>query len=194
MADPFLPPQQALETAVLNALIAQGGPGGAPLPRSQCKRTYDEQPPPFQGNVFYCVWSDGAVINQGQKTRYEELLGCAVTVTVRFTKPFDQWLEHRDDCTARCYAVRDLIGLDQRNFSIINAANTLAGFRSSGDQITAAPPGFVESLFFSRIDPMRNAGPDWFHAVTPPESLRQVGVAMTVRFINAKRIRRVTTV
>lgn len=188
-----LQPQAALEQATLNALLASGAPGGGVIPASQCSRMFDGQPPARCGTVFYAVWSDAARRNEGHKTSYSELFNVSITVTIRLAQPADRWLIHRDDLEARVNAAVFLIGQDQQNFSIVNAANALAGFRSSGGPATGAPPGWVESLLFAGLEAVKVIGPDWFQAATDSDSGKPSGIAQRIRFEGARRIRGIMT-
>jgi len=189
---PPLQPQAALETAVLNALLAQA-PAGLEYPASQCKRMYDGQPPPKAGNVFVSVWYDAQRGSLGQRTYLGELFGVYITLTLRFVLPFDRWVQHRDDMEARANAIKVLICQDTWNYSIINAANTLAGFRNSGTGSTQAPVGWCEALVFQGFDPIQDVGPDWFHAHVEHAAERNVGIAQRIKFGMAKRIQAILT-
>lgn len=189
----YLEPQAALETAVVNSIVAGGAPGGAAYPASQVKRTGDGAPYPDAGNVFVAVWSDNNRPNTGQKTRFEELFSVYVTISIRYTQPKDRWLSHRDDMEERANSIRALIGQDQLNFATINAANVLAGYRSSGDQVTVAPAGWVESLLWLGMDAIQQVQAEWFSAAPGSGQYKYVGIAQRLKWGQAKRVNAVAS-
>ena len=191
MATP-LQAQAALETAVVNALLA-APPAGLESPSAQCARMYNGQPPPKCGNVFLSVWYDGQRGTDNQRTKLTELFGVYITLTLRFVLPFDRWLRHRDDMEARMNAIKVLICQDTWNYSIINAANTLAGFRSSGTGDTTKPVGWAEALVFQGFDAIQEVGPDWFHARVEHATEKDVGIAQRIKFGMARRVQYIQT-
>jgi hypothetical protein len=188
-----LSPQAALEQAALQAILATGGPGGQALPASQAARMYDGQPPARAGKIFYSVWSDNGRPNAGQATRFQEAFSVFVTITVRLEQPPDMWLLHRDDLERRANAVRALLGQDQLSYSIINAANTLAGLRSSGNAAAGQPVGWCLPLLWRGMDPIKLVGPDWFDAETKAPPGRGAGVAQRLVWGNATLVQAIAT-
>jgi hypothetical protein len=181
--------QAALEQAVVNALQTEP-PTGLGFTPAQCHRMYDGQPPPSMGQWFVSVWGDNSRQTQSQRVHLSEVFSVFCTVTVRFTRPFDQWLVHRDFLEQQANAIRAIIVQDQWANSVINSANALAGFRNSGTGSTAAPVGFCESLAFAGFDPVLEKGADWFSA--HPEKPMD-GIAQTVKFAGARRVQAVTS-
>lgn len=192
MAIDPLNPQAALEQAVLAAVQTVASDGYS-YDRVNSARMFDGQPPPRCGNVFLSVWYDGQRGTLGQRTYLSELFGVYLTLTLRFVQPFDRWVHHRDDMEARANALKVLICQDTWNYSIISAANTLAGFRSSGGPNLGAPVGWCEPLVFQGFDPIQDVGADWFHADPGRAGEKDVGIAQRIKFGMAKRIQALPT-
>jgi hypothetical protein len=179
--------QAALETAVMNAIRAQLGYSNA-----QCARTPMGQPEPRCGNVFVSVWSHGG-IGAKSKMYYEAIFGVSVTVTIRFTQPWDRWVQHYDDLSQRVHAIHILIHTDIYNYSICRQADLLANFRPSGVPDLVRPAGFVEALWFQGADDRQTQGPDWFHANIESPGKTDVGVSQELRFGGARRVQALAT-
>lgn len=185
-------PQAALYAAVIDALRTKLGYSTA-----TCGRGHLGQPPPRAGSVYAAVWGDGRRGNGDRRPNLDMVFGVNVTVTVRAEQPFDRWDRHEDELEARLNAVAAYVNADATDYRIANAANVLAGFRRSGDtsRASAAPVGFCEGLAFEGFDPVREAGPDWFHAdaQNPQAAERNLGFAQTARFGRARRVQAALT-
>lgn len=173
--------QAALETAVCNAIIA----GAIGYDAKTCRRMWDGEPPPLMGQAFVSVWYDGQRTNQAFKTSLDELFGVYVTITLRFVKPFDQLVFHRDDMELRANAIRALVQKDAWDHRISRAANELAGFDGNNQ-----PVGFRESLAFERFEPIQMVGPAWFKGAP---AANDVGAAQLLRFGKSRRVQAITT-
>lgn len=188
-----LSPQAALEQAVVNAIQAMTGGDFTYATDAYCRRMYDGHPPPLMGNYFVSVWYDARRDSSAKRTYLDELFGVYLTITLRFVQPFDRWLVHRDEMEARANALKVLICQDSYNYSIINAANILAGFRSSGQSPASQPVGWCEALVFQGYDPMQEVGADWFRAHVNSTSLRDMGIAQRLKFGLARRVQSIPT-
>ncbi len=180
-----LEPQDALEAAVVNVILASGAPGGGEYPVSQVKQMFDGQPEPRAGNIFISVWHDGRRASE-MRTCLNEVFGVYVTLTIRCTQPFDRWLLHRQDLEKRLNTIRALIHRDSLNFFICRAAAALAGYDGTGQ-----PVGFREALAFDGFDPIEVQGPSWFSA--EPDDARGVGLSQRARFGKARRVQALAT-
>lgn len=185
-----LEPQNALEQAVVNLMQTSTGSGGLGYTSANCGRMFDGRPPPVHGLWFASVWYDGqrAVSqNRSGSTSLDEEHGVYVTVTFSCVKPFDRWFEHRDELELKANDIRSAIHKDIYNNSIINAANTLAGFRSASATPSSSNVGFFQGLRFDGMEMIQLVGPDWFNASVDSRRL-QVGIAQRLRFRGAMRI------
>lgn len=180
-----LEPQDALEAAVVAAIIARGAPGGGEYPPSQVRQMFDGTPEPRCGSVFISVWYDGQRGSQS-RTALDEIFGVYVTLTIRCTQPFDRWLTHRQDLERRCNAIRALIHRDSLDFSICRAAAKLAGYDGANQ-----PTGYREALAFDGMDRVEAKGPDHFSAEA--DDARAVGLAQRIRFGKARRVQAMLT-
>ncbi len=177
-------PGEALETAVRNAIRTS-----LAYQDSFCDCTFDGQPPPRCGPIYVSVWSDGATQpGPSVSTCLDEYHSVFITVTVRTVQPFDRLILHRRDLEQRINAIRALIARDRRDFSICNAANLLASYRSSGAPDSVHQPGFCESLLYQGKDRVEIKGPDWTHGDIEKATNRDCALAQTVRFGRCRRI------
>jgi hypothetical protein len=186
-------PQAALEQAIVNAIKVSTPPSGLSGYNGDnlCRRTYNAKPPPLTGNYFVGVWSDGARPNQsGARDYADHLFSVFVTVVVRFTQPFDRWLEHRDELEKRVHAIEALIHGGNPGYTYMRAAETLADFTHSAADTTRRV-GWCEALMSEGIDPIQDCGPEWFHAKTP--TALECGCAQRIRFGKARRIQNAAT-
>lgn len=186
---PFLQPQAALETAVVNAILAADLSGG--YTSATVKRTWNGEPDARAGNVFVSVWSGGSrQPDRAKRTALDERFSLAVTITVRCSRPRDQWVIHRDDIECRLNAIRALIQQDALSNTILNAANVLAGYRNAGSSPPyTSPVGFCEALCWEGTDDVQEANSSWFSAKADKgEALHQ-----TARFGQARRIQAIAT-
>jgi hypothetical protein len=183
----LLEPQDALEQAVLAAILAAGEPGGTAYPANQVKQMFDGTPEPRCGNVFVAVWSEGWRGSQS-RTSLDELFQVFVTVTIRCTQPFDRWLHHRQDLERRINRIRALIFSDMNNYNISNQASALAGYDQGAAPRTV---GFREALAFDGCDRVETKGPDWFSAEAGDS--RAVGLAQRIRFGRGRRVQALLT-
>jgi len=147
---------------------------------------FDGEPPPRCGNVWASVWHDGGRTSE-MRTCLNEVHGVYVTLTIRLTRPFDQWVQHRDELELRANDIRALIHKDQYNFAICRAAAVLAEFDQTGSQ----PIGWREALMFDGFDAIQTVGNAWFKA--NPDSGPEVGIAQRIRFGKARRIQALFT-
>jgi hypothetical protein len=178
-----LQPQQALETAVVNAVIAADL--GYTALNGTIGRTFDDRPPPSCGEVYVAVWSDNSRESTA-RTCLDERFQLCVTITLRASKtPFDRRVQVRDDLELRMNQIRALVHGDSWNFGITNAANALADF---GDSPTKRPR-FAEALAFLGLDAIREVDASWFHA---RPSDQPAGVAQTARFGRSRRLQDMT--
>ena len=186
----YLEPQAALEQAVVNLLTAGPSPGpGLGLPAAQVRRTWDGQPWPGAGKVWYSVWSDGGRRGDRQQTKLYDGFGLAVTVTVRCELSFDRWLAHRDDLERRLNAVTDFLAKDAWTYFVKNAAGALAGLDGAGQ-----PVGFRSGLRFDGRGPVQPKGADWVHADPEEGQGLALALAQTVNFGGVHRVRALATV
>lgn len=181
-----LQPQAALEQAVANALLASGQPNGSGYPESMCGRMFDGEPPARCGNIYVSVWYDGQR-GSDMRTCLDEHFGVYVTLSIRFTQPWDRIIIHRDDMECRANRIRALIHSDSLDFNISRAAGVLAGFDGAGQAV-----GFREALSFGGFDGIQPVGPDWFHA-HPDSQVAQVGIAQRIRFGKSRRVQALAT-
>jgi hypothetical protein len=176
-----LQPQAALEQACVNALV-EAFP--AYYRSATCRRLFDGEPPPSMGLYFVSVWSPGGRDSNSQASM-DEMFSMSVTVTVKFVKPFDQWVMHRDQLELHCTRIRALLHGDCYNNAIIRAANTLAGFDDFADSEPTFHVGFRECLTYSRLEDVKLQGPSWFKSnVDQPD----VGASQTVKFGKVRRV------
>jgi len=170
-----LRPQAALETAVLNALVAQLEYTAG----SQVDRTFDERPAPRCGQFFVSVWAPGRRDSQS-RVALDEVHQVFVTVTVRAKWPFDRSVAQRDQLEGLLDDIRAVIHQDPYNANIMAQANSLAGY----DTAEALDVGFVEGLAFLGLDDWQLVGGDWFHA----QNAKECGIKQTARFGQARHI------
>lgn len=166
-------------------------PAGLGWTSRECGRGVDGRPyPKFGGEWFATVWHDGSRrAGPDVATCLDEEHGVSVTVTVRANRiPFDRWHDYlRDQLEYRCNQVVALIGRDTYNNRVINAANTLAGFRNAG-----SPDGGVTRVGFAGLfvwqgtDVIEEKGPDWFSASLEQHDI--CGLAQRVRFGGIRRM------
>jgi len=186
-----LQPQAALEQAVVNLLIrpVEVSKPGLGLAEAECGRTYDGQPPPRCGDVYYAVWSkSGRHSVQRHASGIEEVFTVLVTITLRTARyPFDRWLLPRDDLERRANAVVNLVATDALDYRISREADRLAGL-DHGKSLTR-PIGFVEALNYEDMSDIEEVGPSWFHAESESDVSEAVGITQMLRFGGNKRIR-----
>lgn len=183
-----LEPQAAIESAVTTLLTTAVIGGGLGWDTKFCKRMLDGQPPPLCGPWFASVWHDGS--RQAGPTgnvNLDEIHAFSVTVTVRLVQPFDRWVQHRDELETKVNDLRALIFTDRLNHVIINAANTLAGFRAANVPDGTNWVGFCEALKWESCEPIQEVGPEWFHA-NVDQGDRNCGLAQRVRFKGPRRV------
>jgi hypothetical protein len=181
-----LEPQDALERAVCDAILAGGAPGGGEYPQSQVKQMFDGQPEPRMGQRFISVWHDGRRRSE-MRTCLNEVFEVHVTLTVRCTQPFDRWLIHRQDMERRLNAIAALIHADSLDFRISRAASRLAGYDGPGQ-----PVGFREALAFDGFDPIEVQGPSWFAAEAEASRVDE-GLSQRARFRMSRRVQALAT-
>lgn len=173
-----LPPQAALETAVLNAIRTA-------IPSYVARnsgRQKGPRPPASAptGELWLSVWHDGS-LPASPRGALDLVHGVNVTLSVRVHLPPDRDVAHRDELHARVAAVVALVHKDHRDFSIVNAAAVLADF----DTGPTKPIGWREGLHFAGVDPVQEVGGEWYGA-DPAEPL--AALAQTARFTGARRI------
>ena len=180
-------PQAALEKACVNLMLASPSAGGLGYGEMFCKRMFDGQPPSLCGQWFASVWSPGSVrAGPSVSTSLDQYRPLMVTITVRFTKPFDQWLTHRDFLEQKANDVVALIHRDSLNRVITNAANILANYRPSNAPDGVRAIGFVEGLQWEDTGAIVDQGPQWFHAKA--DDVTAVGISQDIRFGKSRRI------
>lgn len=191
---PNLEPQAALETAAAN-LMQASTPTGLGYDRLFCGRRYDGKPPPVaRGKWYVAVWHDGSV-QSGKagalRTALDETFSFSVTITVELVQPFDRWVEHRDRLEEIANEVVALVQGDVYNNVLIDAANTLAGFRRADLAANATlPVGFYGGFAHDGKDALVEAGADWLNA--DPESGR-CAIYQRLRFTGAARLQDLAT-
>lgn len=184
--------QAALETAVANAIVAAAITTPATITAARCKRMYDGRPEPRCGNWFISVWSKNGRQTQPPGRAYlDELFSLKVTITTKFVKPFDRWIEHRDELELMANTIRALIHKDGLDFSVIRAAMTPASFTWDVNNVTD-PVGWCEGLVFEGMDDMQDCGPAWFSGKTDAPAV-DCGASQTLRFGKARRIQNSAT-
>lgn len=187
----LLQPQAALEQAMVNLLLrpTEVDKPGLGLPQAMCGRTYDGQPPPRCGDVYYAVWSKSGrhgVVRHA--VGIEEVYTVLVTITLRTSRyPFDRWLVPRDDLEARANAVTNLVAKDALDYRISKEADRLAGLDHG--RSVSRPIGFVEALNYEDMGDIEEVGPPWFHAESESDAAEAVGITQVLRFGGNKRIR-----
>jgi len=173
--------QAALELAAVSLLRRTLGYGQA-----TCDRMFDGTPPPRQVNFFAAVWGDNSRGTLGQRTNLSEIFGLYVTLTVRVQGAPDRWVQQRDRLAHEAQAILDTLAPDARDYRVIQAANTLAGFRSAGQP--GGPPGWVLGLCFGGMDPIQEKMADWI-AADPATAEGVQALAQTLKFVGAQRLR-----
>lgn len=182
-----LEPQAALETAVLNLLQTSSGSGGLGYTSANSGRLDKGMPPANCPPWFVCVWHDGSrQAGPNARVCLDEYHAVFVTITVQLSLPWDRWTTHRDALEAKVNDIRALVGKDAYNHVIVNAANTLAGYRTSQTPDGSSRVGFCEALAFAGADAIVEAGPDWFHAAVDSRP-DLCGLYQTLRFDRCRR-------
>lgn len=148
---------------------------------AECDVCFDGQPPPRCGKIFVGIHRAprGSSLRTGQEIMYS----MNITLTARVTEPYDR--------IGTDLMEKAMIGLDDRADAIIDLVHEDAsgkiltvvnGFISGGQN------AFVEPLSFEGDEGGRLVGGNWFHAQA---DAMEVGVALTLRFGKAKRIKRI---
>ena len=176
---PLLEPQAALETAVVNAVLA----GGLGYLAPQVVRTFDGRPPPSCGPIFLAVWSGGGRRRGNSSDGLDQYFGVNVTLTLRTVQPFDRSIRHRDDVENRLNDVVALVHQDRYAHSIILAANAMAGYRQASVVDPTKHVGFCQALGWAGTDDCREVGGEWFLS----QSAKHAGVTQTAHFDGARR-------
>ena len=139
--------------------------------------SFDGQPPPFSGQIFYVV-HPGAV-SGGSDLRLEESYGVDVTITQRIPYvPFDRIDDVFYHQSTGIYAKADAVKAAlHMSYTVMNAANVIIGNSVNG---------FEEPLKYQSISSPVVRGADWFFAdgeANPPS-----GVSLVVSFGGASRM------
>jgi hypothetical protein len=173
--------RRALHLATRDLIRSQLGYTAA-----QADVTFDGQPPPRCGKIFVGVHRGArdSSLRTGQEIAYQ----MQITLTGRVEVPYDRigtdlmekammGLDERSD------AIIDLIHEDASHklLAAINAYIVQAHNQGTAQQEFTEPPSFLGD------DGGRMVGGPWFHAA--PEAI-EMGVALTLRFGKALRIKR----
>lgn len=184
--------QAALEQAVANIIVAAAITSPATMNTRNVRRMYDGRPEPRCGNWFISVWSkNGRQAQPPGRAYLDELFSLKVTITTKFVKPFDRWLEHRDELEQMANTIRALVHKDGLDFNVVRAAMVLASFTWSAANVTD-PVGWCEGLVFEGMDDMQDCGPAWFSGKTDAPAV-DCGASQTLRFGKARRIQNSAT-
>jgi hypothetical protein len=175
----FLDPLDAVEIAVRDTIRASN----LGYQSGQVDCTYRGQPPPRMGSVFVAVWSPGDTRTglDNPRDAWSESMTVNVTVTLRLTKAFDHWIDHRRELKFRVRQIAQLIHADVLDFRVTNRAKALLG--ELGTQ------GWIEPIAWLRTEGWQPQGPDWFHSPPTEEAqIRENGLSQTAVFGNGLRI------
>ncbi len=170
--------QAALETAVCDALRTS-----LSYRNEQCRRTFDGRPWPSAGDSFLAVWSGGGRDSfREQDNHLDEEFRFSLTLTLRTGKyPFDRMVEPRDDLEQRFNRIVELLHTDTFGWSVLRAANALAGFDGSGQ-----PIGFRRAMRWLGTEDVQEQSGKWFNA----QGDKTCGLSQTCHFGRVLRFRK----